>query len=141
MVIVRRDFETKEIEIRGFRKILQDPKHPNRKEVTMYMKNGWIITDSEDDEKELLKDKKRKQTLKENKARRPSYKEIEKSLNKLLKDKKIEQEVLNSFNSQIKIKGSYISVLKWYNEILENIPKETNQEPKESKTEAKNSKK
>lgn len=38
MVITRKDVETKEIEIPGFRKILKDPKHPDYKELKIYIK-------------------------------------------------------------------------------------------------------
>lgn len=133
MVIVRKDFETKEIEIQGFRKILKDPKHPNHKELKIYIKNGWIPVDTEDDEKEMQKAKKRKQVLKENKARRPKYVEMEKNLQKLIKDKKIDSAELENFNSQKAIKNNYAVVLKWYNEIIKNAQNETNAEPQEDK--------
>ena len=67
MVIIKKDIETKEIEIPGFRKILKNPKSPDYKELRIYIKNGWIPIDSEDDEREIRKAKRRKQIAKENK--------------------------------------------------------------------------
>ena len=81
MVIIKKDLETKEIEIPGFRKILKNPKHPDYKELRIYIKNGWIPIDAEDDEKEIQKAKRRKQIAKENKERRPGYEEMEKPQN------------------------------------------------------------
>ena len=83
MVIIKKDLETKEIEIPGFRKILKNPKHPDYKELRIYIKNGWIPIDAEDDEKEIQKAKRRKQIAKENKERRPGYEEMEKNIKKL----------------------------------------------------------
>ena len=110
MVIIKKDIDTKEIEIPGFRKILKNPKSPDYKELRIYIKNGWIPIDSEDDEREIRKAKRRKQIAKENKERRPKYKEMEKNIQKL-NDKKI----IDEFNEKIKIKNNYNNVLKWYN--------------------------
>ena len=134
MVIVRKDFDTKEIEIQGFRKILNNPKHPDYKELKLYIKKGWIPVDTEDDEREIEKAKRRKKVARENKARRPSYKEMENNLQKLLNDKKIDKSVLDNFkaekeNKEIK-NNNYSNVLKWYNGEMEKIQKELNKTPK-----------
>lgn len=116
MVITKKDIETKEIEIPGFRKILKNPKHPDYKELRIYIKNGWIPVDPEDDQKEIQKAKRRKQIAKENKERRPSYDEMEKSIKKL--DNKT---MLDNFNAKKNIKYNYSNVLKWYNKEMEKI--------------------
>jgi len=128
MVITRRDIETKEIEIPGFRKILKDPKNPDYKELRIYIKNGWIPLDPEDDEREIEKAKKRKKIAKENKERRPSYAEMEKNIKKL----KDNQKILDEFNEKKVIKNNYINTLKWYNQnvrdkVVEQIAKEKEQ--------------
>lgn len=119
MVILRKDLETKEIEIPGFRKILKNPKNPDYKELRIYIKNGWTPIDQEDDEKEIKKAKRRKQIAKENKERRPSYVEMEKNINKL--DNKDKQKLLDEFNKKREIKNNYSNVLKWYNKEVKQI--------------------
>lgn len=131
MVIVRKDIETKEIEIPGFRKILKNPKHPDYKELKIYIKNGWIPVDPEDDEKEIEKAKKRKQVVKANKARRPKYIEMEKNLQKLLNDKKLTEENLTNFKNERNKKNNYANVLKCYNKIIENKQEETEEQSQE----------
>lgn len=133
MVIISKDLETKEIEIPGFRKILKNPKHPDYKELRIYIKNGWIPVDAEDDEKEIQKAKKRKQISKENKERRPTYKEMEKNIQKLDNKK-----MLDEFNQLRSIKNNYINVLKWYNEEMRKPQKETKVTPQKNEKETKN---
>lgn len=116
MVIIRKDLETKEIEIPGFRKILKDPKNPDYKELKIYIKNGWIPVDPEDDQRELQKVKKRKINAKKNKERRPSYAEMENNIQKLDNRK-----MLDEFNAKRNIKNNYNNVLKWYNKEVKNI--------------------
>ena len=116
MVILKKDFETKEIQIPGFRKILKNPKHPDYKELRVYIKNNWIPVDPEDEEKEIQKAKKRKQVAKEQKARRPKYEVMEKNIQKLIDSKKLDKKVLDDFYIKRNIKNNYIKVLKWYNE-------------------------
>lgn len=136
MVILRKDIETKEIEVPGFRKILKNPKNPDYKELRIYIKNGWIPVDPEDDQKELQKAKRRKQIAKENKERRPKYAEMEKNIQKLDNKK-----MLDDFNAKIKIKNNYSNVLKWYNKEMEKIQTGVNatssKTEKETKSEAK----
>lgn len=123
MVITKKDIETKEIEIPGFRKILKDPKNADYKELRIYIKNGWIPVDPEDDEREIKKAKRRKQIAKENKERRPKYEEMEKNIEKLNN-----AEMLDKFNAKKEIKNNYSNVLKWYNEEMkktQNIGKAT----------------
>ena len=110
MVITRKDFETKEIEVPGFRKILKDQKNADYKELKIYIKQGWIPVDPEDDEKELQKANKRKLNAKKNKERRPGYAEMEKTIQKLDNKK-----MLDEFNALKNIKNNYNNVLKWYN--------------------------
>lgn len=110
MVILSKDIETKEIQIEGFRKILKNPRHPDYKELRIYIKKGWIPVDPDDDEREIKKAKKRKKIAKENKERRPSYKEMEKNIQKLGNEK-----TLNEFYKNRNIKNNYHNVLKWYN--------------------------
>ena len=57
MVILSKDIETKEIQIEGFRKILKNPRHPDYKELRIYIKKGWIPVDPDDDEREIKKAK------------------------------------------------------------------------------------
>lgn len=129
MVITKKDFETKEIEILGFRKILKNPKDPDYKELKIYIKQGWIPIDPEDDEREIEKAKRRKQIAKKNKERRPKYEEMEKKIQKL--DNK---EMLETFNKKIKIKNNYSNVLKWYNEEMEKLQNEEDtKQPKDKK--------
>lgn len=116
MVILRKDIETKEIEIPDFRKILKNPKNPDYKELRIYIKNGWIPVDSEDDKRELQKAKKRKQNAIKNKERRPSYAVIENNIIKL--DNK---QMLEEFYKRKEIKNNYNNVLKWYNEKMKNL--------------------
>lgn len=136
MVITRKDIETKEIEIPGFRKILKDPKHPDYKELKIYIKNKWIPVDPEDDERQLQKAKKRKLNAKKNKERRPSYAEMEKTIQKLDNKK-----MLDEFNALKKIPNNYNNVLKWYNKQMENTLNKADATPlkteKEAKTEEK----
>lgn len=139
MVITRKDVETKEIEIPGFRKILKNPKHPDYKELKIYIKKGYIPIDLEDDERELQKAKKRKLNAKKNKERRPSYAEMEKKIQKLDNKK-----MLDEFNALKGIKNNYNNVLKWYNKEMNKIPNKADVTPikteKETKTEDKPSK-
>lgn len=139
MVITRKDIETKEIEVPGFRKILKNPKHPDYKELKIYIARGFIPVDPEDDERELQKAKKRKKIAKENKERRPSYDVMEKNIEKL-NDKKM----LDEFKARKNIKNNYNNVLKWYNKEMENTLNKADATPlkteKEAKTEEKPSK-
>lgn len=121
MVITRKDFETKEIEVPGFRKILKDQKNADYKELKIYIKQGWIPVDPEDDERELQKAKKRKKIAKENKERRPSYDVMEKNIEKL-NDKKM----LDEFKARKNIKNNYNNVLKWYNKEMNKTPNKAN---------------
>ena len=121
MVITRKDIETKEIEIPGFRKILKNPKHPDYKELKIYIARGFIPVDPEDDERELQKAKKRKKIAKENKERRPSYDVMEKNIEKL-NDKKM----LDEFKARKNIKNNYNNVLKWYNKEMNKTPNKAN---------------
>ena len=107
MVILKKDFETKEIEIPGFRKILKNTKHPDYKELRVYIKNGWIPIDPEDDDKEIQKAKKRKQVARDNKARRPKYIEMEKNLQKQINNKKLDPKILEEFKERKGIKNNY----------------------------------
>lgn len=132
MVIVRKDIETKEIEIPGFRKILRNPKNPDYKELKIYIKQGWIPVDLEDDERELQKAKKRKINAKKNKERRPSYDEMEKIIQKL--DNKV---MLDNFNSKRNIKNNYNNVLKWYNKEMEKVHNGEKMTPTKSEKEIK----
>ena len=141
MVIVRKDYETKEIEIQGFRKILNNPKHPSNKEIKMYIKQGWIIIDTEDDAREVQKAKKKKQIAKENKERRPSYKVMEEKLTDLINENNLEKKELDSFKTIRDIKNNYKNVLKWYNEIMKTIPNETDATSKKDTTATKSDKK
>lgn len=109
MVILSKDIETKEIEIPGFRKILKNPKNPDYKELRIYIKNGWIPVDREDDEKEKAKMKKKRDNAKQNKERRPKYIDMEKNIKKLSNDS-----LLKEFTELKNIKGNYNNVLKWY---------------------------
>jgi len=118
MVITRKDVETKEIEIPGFRKILKNPKHPDYKELRIYIKNNWIPVDPEDDEREIQKAKKRKKIARENKERRPNYIEMEKNIEKLNNKK-----LLDEFKTKKEIKHNYMNVLKWYNKEIREIQK------------------
>lgn len=139
MVITRKDIETKEIEIPGFRKILKNPKHPDYKELKIYIKKGYIPVDPEDDQRELQKAKKRKLNAKKNKERRPSYDVMEDNIQKL-NDKKM----LDEFYSRRNIKNNYNNVLKWYNEEMKKTQNKADATPlkseKETKTEEKPSK-
>lgn len=139
MVITRKDFETKEIEVPGFRKILRNTKNADYKELKIYIKQGWIPVDPEDDERELQKAKKRKLNAKKNKERRPSYAEIEKNIQKLDNKK-----MLDEFNALKNIKNNYNNVLKWYNKEMNKTPNKADATPikteKETKTEEKPSK-
>lgn len=121
MVITRKDIETKEIEVPGFRKILKNPKHPDYKELKIYIARGFIPVDPEDDERELQKAKKRKKIAKENKERRPSYDVMEKNIEKL-NDKKM----LDEFKARKNIKNNYNNVLKWYNKEMNKTPNKAN---------------
>lgn len=116
MVILSKDIETKEIEIEGFRKILKNPRHPDYKELRIYIKKGWIPVDPADDKIQLEKAKKRKKIAKENKERRPSYCEMEETINKL-NDKKM----LDTFKEKSSIKYNYNNVLKWYHEEMKKV--------------------
>lgn len=140
MVIVEKNIETKEIEIQGFRKILKDPKHPDYKELRIYIKNGWIPIDPEDDEKEMQKAKDRKRVLKEKKASRPSYKEMEDNLKKQVKNEKLNETVLDKFYVNKNVKNNYPKVLKWYKEILENMKKEAETQLESDKKASENNK-
>lgn len=120
MVIKAKDFETKEIEILGFRKILKDPKHPDYKELKLYIKKGWIPVDPEDDEKEIQKAKRRKQVAKENKARRPKYATMKEKVKELIKNNKLKDKDLQDLEEKIKIKNNYKNVLEFYNKLIEN---------------------
>ena len=133
MVIIKKDLETKEIEIPGFRKILKNPKNPDYKELRIYIKNGWIPVDAEDDEKEIQKAKKRKQISKENKEPRPAYQEMEKNILKIDNKK-----MLDEFNQLRNIKNNYINVLKWYNEEMAKPQNETKATPQKNEKETKN---
>lgn len=129
MVITKKDFETKEIEVLGFRKILKNPKDPDYKELKIYIKQGWIPIDPEDDEREIEKAKRRKQIVKKNKERRPKYEEMEKNIQKLDNKK-----LLDDFNAKRNIKNNYSNVLKWYNKEMEKIQKgEDTKQPKDKK--------
>lgn len=141
MVITRKDIETKEIEIPGFRKILKNPKNPDYKELRIYIKNGWIPVDPEDDEREIQKAKRRKQIAKENKARRPKYTEMEKNIKKLLDNKKLDKKVLDDFYTKRDIKNNYSNVLEWYNDEMNKIPNEANMTPSKDEKDTKNDKK
>lgn len=141
MVILKKDFETKEIEIPGFRKILKNTKHPDYKELRVYIKNGWIPIDPEDDDKEIQKAKKRKQVARDNKARRPKYIEMEKNLQKQINNKKLDPKILEEFKERKGIKNNYQKVLKWYNEEISKIPNETNNKTQKDEKETKNDKK
>ena len=121
VVITRKDIETKEIEVPGFRKILKNPKHPDYKELKIYIARGFIPVDPEDDERELQKAKKRKKIAKENKERRPSYDVMEKNIEKL-NDKKM----LDEFKARKNIKNNYNNVLKWYNKEMNKTPNKAN---------------
>lgn len=121
MVITRKDIETKEIEVPGFRKILKNPKHPDYKELKIYIARGFIPVDPEDDERELQKAKKRKKIAKENKERRPSYDVMEKNIEKL-NDKKM----LDEFKARKNIKNNYNNVLNWYNKEMNKTPNKAN---------------
>ena len=133
MVIIKKDLETKEIEIPGFRKILKNPKHPDYKELRIYIKNGWIPIDAEDDEKEIQKAKRRKQIAKENKERRPGYEEMEKNIKKLDNKK-----MLDEFKQLTSIKNNYSKVVKWYNEEMKKPQNETKATPQKNEKETKN---
>lgn len=133
MVIIKKDVENKEIEIPGFRKILKNPKHPDYKELRIYIKNGWIPIDREDDEKEIQKAKKRKQIARENKQRRPTYKEMEKNIQKLDNKK-----MLDEFKQLTSIKNNYSKVVKWYNEEMKKPQNETKPTPQKNEKETKN---
>lgn len=137
MVILRKDYETKEIEIPGFRKILNDPKHPNNKEVKMYMKQGWIVIDTEDDAKELEKAKQRKKTIKKTKENKPKYDVMKENIEKLIDNNKLSKEVLTTFLKRREDKIKYNENLKWYNDlkIAEKI-KELEEEKKQKETKA-----
>lgn len=139
MVITRKDIETKEIEIPGFRKILKNPKHPDYKELKIYITKGYIPVDPEDDQRELQKAKKRKLNAKKNKERRPSYDVMEKTIQKLDNKK-----MLDEFYSRRNIKNNYNNVLKWYNEEMKKTQNKADATPlkseKETKTEEKPSK-
>ena len=141
MVILKKDFETKEIQIPGFRKILKNTKHPDYKELRVYIKNGWIPIDPEDDDKEIQKAKKRKQVARDNKARRPKYIEMEKNLQKQINNKKLDPKILEEFKERKGIKNNYQKVLKWYNEEISKIPNETNNKTQKDEKETKNDKK
>lgn len=121
MVILSKDLETREIEIPGFRKILNNAKHPDYKELKIYIKNGWMPIDSEDNEREIQKAKKRKLNAKKNKKRRPSYAKMEEKIKKLNN-----QEMLNEFKKKKEIKNNYNNVLIWYNDQMKNIENEAN---------------
>lgn len=135
MVILRKDYETKEIEIQGFRKILNDPKHPNNKEVKMYIKQGWIVIDTEDDAKELEKAKQRKQIIKKTKENKPKYDVMKDNIEKLIDNNKLSKEVLTTFLKRREDKIKYNDNLKWYNDlkIAEKL-KELEQEKKQKGT-------
>lgn len=139
MVINKKDFETKEIEIPGFRKILRNTKNPDYKELKIYIKQGWIPIDPEDDEKELQKAKKRKINAKKNKERRPSYDVMENNIQNL-NDKKM----LDEFKARRNIKNNYNNVLKWYNDEMKKTPNKADttlpKTEKETKTEDKQTK-
>lgn len=137
MVILRKDYETKEIEIPGFRKILNNPKHPNNKEVKMYMKQGWIVIDTEDDAKELEKAKQRKKTIKKTKENKPKYDVMKENIEKLIDNNKLSKEVLTTFLKRREDKIKYNENLKWYNDlkIAEKI-KELEEEKKQKETKA-----
>ncbi len=139
MVIISKDTETKEIEIIGFRKILNNPKDPDYKELRIYIKNGWIPIDPEDDEKELQKAKRKKKLAKENKERRPKYEEMEKNIIKLNNKK-----LLDEFKEKKSIKYNYINVLKWYNKEIKKVQDkediEQSKDEKETKSEGKGAK-
>lgn len=137
MVITRKDMETKEIEVPGFRKILRNTKNPDYKELKIYIKNGWIPVDPEDDERELQKAKKRKINAKKNKERRPNYDKMEEKIKKL----KDSQKILEEFYKRKAIKNNYINVLKWYNDEMKKKQNKADTTPpkteKETKTEDK----
>lgn len=116
MIIINKDFETKEIEVRGFREILRNPKHKDYKELRVYIKNGWIPIDTEDNEKEIERDKRRKQRAIDNKKRKPKYDNMEDKIKKLNN-----KTMLDTFYSKKQIKGNYNNVLKWYNEEMKKI--------------------
>lgn len=133
MVITKKYVETKEIEIPGFRKILKNPKNPDYKELRIYIKNGWIPVDPEDDEREIQKAKRKKQIAKKNKERRPGYTEMEKNIENL-KNKKM----LEEFKAKKEIKNNYHNVLKWYNEEIKKVQNETKATPPQTEEETKN---
>lgn len=133
MIIKSKDLETKEIEIQGFRKILKNPKHPDYKELRIYIKKGWIPIDPEDDERELQKAKRKKQLAKENKERRPSYEIMEKTIKKLDNKKLLEE-----FEQLKSIKNNYSEVVKWYNREVKNIKKEVKATPQKAEKVVKN---
>lgn len=137
MVITRKDMETKEIEVPGFRKILRNTKNPDYKELKIYIKNGWIPVDPEDDERELQKAKKRKLNAKKNKERRPNYDKMEEKIKKL----KDSQKILEEFYKRKAIKNNYNNVLKWYNDEMKKKQNKADTTPpkteKETKTEDK----
>lgn len=129
--------ETKEIEVPGFRKILRNTKNPDYKELKIYIKNGWIPVDPEDDERELQKAKKRKLNAKKNKERRPNYDKMEEKIKKL----KDSQKILEEFYKRKAIKNNYNNVLKWYNDEMKKKQNKADTTPpkteKETKTEDK----
>lgn len=144
MVILSKNFETKEIEIQGFRKIINNPKHPDYREARMYIKQGWILVDTEDDAKELQKAKKRKQSAKKNKESRPKYVVMEQTLNDLLKENKISKEDFDAFMKERKEKNNYKNALSKYNDIMDEVKKkeeEAKAKAESNQKEAKNDKK
>lgn len=130
MVILKKDIETKEIEIPDFRKILKNPKNTDYKELRIYIKNGWIPVDPEDDKRELQKAKKKKQNAIKNKERRPSYTVIENNIIKL-----DNTQMLEEFYKRKEIKNNYNNVLKWYNEQVRNQVNGKNITPTKSEIE------
>lgn len=141
MVILRKNYETREIEIPGFRKILNNPKHPDYRELKMYIKKGWIPVDTEDDAKELQKAKKKKQVAKRNKELKPSYVEMERNLTNLTNNNKLDKKELDNFKQKKDIKYNYQNVLNWYNDIMKTIPNEIDATSKKDTTATKSDKK
>lgn len=137
MVIIKKDIETKEIEIKGFRKILRNPKHPDYKELRIYIKNGWTPIDPEDDEKEIKKAKRREQAIKKTKENKPKYDVMKENIEKLINNNKIGKEVLTTFLKRKNDKIKYNDNLQWYNDlkIAEKI-KELEDEKKQKETKA-----
>ena len=100
-----------------------------------YIKQGWIVIDTEDDAKELEKAKQRKQTIKKTKENKPKYDVMKDNIEKLIDNNKLSKEVLTTFLKRREDKIKYNDNLKWYNDlkIAEKL-KELEQEKKQKGT-------